>query len=169
MSEKIIGIALRDPKNRGRDKAILNRYQKEDMVAKTIEWIMQGISDKGQLNELIRQNSPETLSYQNAQKVITMATTTLEEISKQTAAEVIPIHVEKYEKIYRYFYDLDIVNGQNKAMKAKEKLIGLLKDKNTVRINKETNVVINRQVEYDYSKINPEQMKRLQFLTDKAR
>jgi hypothetical protein len=153
---------------RGKDKAKLNKLQKEELITTIIEWILNGVP-KWKVKENILLHAPVELNDNDATELIRFAIARMEEISKQDAQVVINTHIELYEEIYKYFIKVGFVQGANKALKAKEKLSGLIKDKKEWVINQKKKTIVNKVVEYDTSRLNPEQKKLLEELYNKAK
>lgn len=82
--------------------------------------------------------------------------------------KIIPQHVEIYEQIYAECEKLRYVPGKLKAMRSKERLLGLLKETNYVEIHNELNIEIEREPEYDLSKLNPVEQGRFEALMKKV-
>lgn len=161
------GIATDETVRGNRGTAKLNKLQKEELITKIIEWVLGGVAEKQLKNNVITE-APATINDNDATELIRFALARLSEITKQEAQVVVSNHVEKYEQIYTYFEGIHHAQGMAKAMKAKEKLIGLFKGKNNLVINSKKKTVINRIVEYDLNKLNPEERKKITELANKA-
>jgi hypothetical protein len=166
-----------NPALRGRDKAKLNRYQKEELVTKIIGWICDGFTDKDEeegtvdkikLKRLVIRNAPVELTDNDATELIRFAFERLGEITMQDAPVVISVHIENYERIYEYFKRIGHTQGVNKALKAKEALLGVL-GKKSVTINQKKKTVINRVVEYDWSRLTPSEQLEMEEIINKAK
>lgn len=79
-----------------------------------------------------------------------------------SAEEVINLHVIWYERLYKLFKILDHVPGQLAAMRQKEKILGLLKEDNVIKIENEVNVKVGSEPEYDMNKLTPEERERME-------
>lgn len=156
-----------NPELRGRDKAKLNTYEKQELVTKIIGWIADDRLNKAKVKELIISNCPVQLSDDDATQLIRYAILRMEEIGKQEAAVVVANHMEIYEQIYDYFHSIGKIDGMNKAMRQKEKLAGIFKDKKLV-INHKKNTVIERTVEYDMSRLTPDEEKLFKELINEC-
>lgn len=78
--------------------------------------------------------------------------------------KIIPLHIEIYERIYKEMDDLYYVPGKLKAMRQKEKIVGLHKETNKVDIYNEINVEVETDPVYDISKLDIEEQKKLNAL-----
>lgn len=155
------------PELRGRANTKLNRWQKEDLTTKTIEWILEGRS-RAEVKEFIYTMSPVKLETQHADRIINYALLRISEITKQEVPTVLAIHVEWYEQIYKYFESIDNASGMNKALRGKEKL--LIKTKtSSLTINAKKTTIIERKVEYDMDKLNQQEKNRMTELINKGK
>jgi hypothetical protein len=156
------------PELRGTDKAALNRLQKEQMVGKIFSWIIDdNKTNKGELVVLIKSHAPKKLGDTQCLNLINYAVARMEEIGRQEAQVVIALHVEWYEYIYKYFDEIGHAQGANKAMKAKEELLGIIKNK--VTVNQKVKTTIIKEVRYNTGKLNDKEKKRLVELLNKAK
>lgn len=78
------------------------------------------------------------------------------------AEDVIRLHVKWYEDLWRKFDILEYVPGKNAASRQKEKVLGLLKEDNVLKIENDIKVRVGKGVEYDTSKLTLEEKKRLE-------
>lgn len=90
-------------------------------------------------------------------------------ITAQQADLIIPSHIMIYEQIYKYFESVNYTPGKMKALKLKEKLLGLHKVDNTIEINNKRTTIIERDAVYDVSKLEPKEQNRLDYLLNKAK
>lgn len=90
-------------------------------------------------------------------------------IVSQQAEHIIPTHLDIYEEVFRYFDGVDFIPGKLKAMRFKEKLMGLHKEDRTVEINNKQTTIIEKQVSYDTNKLNQKEQSRLNELLKKAK
>ena len=79
------------------------------------------------------------------------------------------VHLGHYEKIYAYFKSIGYVQGMNKAMKAKERLLGKNKAKQNITVNRKTSITATQEPRYDISRLTPEQRARFEYLMNKAK
>ncbi len=142
----------------------LSSEQKQNLLNDVVGWIVSGKA-KGEVQSLIKANSPIKLNKQDVDELIEKAKSVIEEITKEGPGEVIKKHVAIYEHIYAYFESINHVQGMNKALKAKERLVGVSKG-NRVTINQTT--IIEKVVSYDTSRLNETEKKRLEYLINKA-
>jgi len=90
-------------------------------------------------------------------------------ITAQQADLIIPSHIMIYEELYKYFSDMGHTPGKMKALKLKEKLLGLHKVDNTIEINNKRTTIIERDVVYEISKLDVREQSRLDYLLSKAK
>lgn len=143
-------------------------FQTKEHRARIVEAIMKGYAT-GELIELVKLYSPVQLPNKDILKQIDSAKAHLEEITELDTQKIISIHLGWYEEMYRYFEEIKHVEGMNKVMKAKERLLGLHKRENKVVINNKNTVNVTRKVEYDFSRLSEPQKIRLQELMDKMK
>lgn len=90
-------------------------------------------------------------------------------ITAQQADLIIPSHIMIYEQIYKYFESVGYTPGKMKAMKLKEKLLGLHKVDHTIEVNNKRTTIIERDAVYDVSKLESKEQDRLDYLLNKAK
>lgn len=136
--------------------------QKEvnDVVVDCCIWIVDGYS-RAQIIAKIRERNEKTTELA-AGKYYYKALKYIEQKSANDAEEVINTHVAWYEQLYRKFHSLDFVPGKNAAMRQKEKILGLLKDDNVIKIENEVNITVGDGAEYDLNKLTEDEKKRLE-------
>lgn len=78
--------------------------------------------------------------------------------------KIIPQHIELYEEIYKEFDEKNYVPGKLKALRQKERLIGLHKETGYVEVHNEVNIEVNEEPAYDVAKLNTKEQKRLSEL-----
>lgn len=93
----------------------------------------------------------------------------LASITQQDAEYIIPMHLTMYEEIYQYFNDINFVPGKMKAMRFKEKLMGLHKEDRTVEINNKETTIIEKEVIYETKKLTQQEQSRLTQLLEKTK
>lgn len=158
-----------NPELRGKQNAKLNRYQKEDTLTRIGEWYMGG-KDKGEIHKMLMANPPvKDISSTIAYNLIRAAIQRVHDIINQDAPMVVATHIEHYEHLYKYFESINHASGMNKVLKAKETLIGLWNEKREVEVVERKVLVIEKQVEYDMSRLNEQETKRMTELLNKAR
>ena len=81
---------------------------------------------------------------------------------------MIDLHLQLYEEAWQYFNENDNQFGKNKAMLAKEKLLGVHRENNNVEINNTINLEIQVEEEYDLTKLNEQEYAALQSLLEKS-
>lgn len=84
------------------------------------------------------------------------------------AATIIPMHLELYEELYKYLDENGHSAGKMKALKYKEKLMGLHRENNVLEINKKKTTIIQKEVSYDVSRLTSDEVKRFNYLLEKA-
>lgn len=161
-------LLVTDPSVRGhRGMSKLNREQRETMATMIIEWILEGHTNH-RINELIVERSPVELLPTNVNTLFNYALAVLQDMSQKDAPKIVAIHVGMYERIYKYFNEIDFTKGMLAAMKGKETLLGLLK-KPKVVVNLNRNITITREVEYDKGKLNEVESARVDELMNKMK
>lgn len=81
---------------------------------------------------------------------------------------LIDLHIQFYEEAWQFFHEHDNQFGKNAAMRAKEKLLGLHKENNTVEINNRTNVELETEEKYDLTKLSTQEQQVLESLIAKS-
>lgn len=97
---------------------------------------------------------------------------TRREIAKTTgqqAQHIVPMHIELYEQIYKFFDEHNQASGKLKAMLYKEKLMGLHKTNNTIEINNKKTTIIEKNFTYDTNKLSNQEKERLSELLNKTK
>jgi hypothetical protein len=79
---------------------------------------------------------------------------------------VIHQHIAYYEKLYEWFNDMKNYTGIRRALQAKERLLGLHSQTNTLTINQE-NIFQTQRVD-DFSQLSKIEQKRLKELIKKC-
>lgn len=98
----------------------------------------------------------------------------VKEIIAETTAmnneNIVAIHVDLYEDIYQRFAQLDFTKGALMTLERKEKLLNLhQEDTNEIVINNQTNIAIEKDNNYDVSKLSQPQQQRLTYLLNKSK
>src|SRR4051812_1596184 len=96
----------------------------QTIINKTINWSLQGNS-RLDLIGLIRTHTGKKLTNIEIDDLIQRSKQVLAESVSTDSNQIINIHVGYYERLYKYFYSISHVDGCNKAMAAKEKLLGM--------------------------------------------
>lgn len=143
----------------------LTNNKKEQLINRIAKMIVDGKS-KSELIKLI--NRQYSIAETELNELINSAFNKIDNVSIQSPSIIIHSHIEIYEKIHSYFVEIGYTSGAKKAMKAKEKLLGVLK-KDKLVINENSTTIINTEIEYDTSKLSPDEKKRMEFLLNKAR
>lgn len=130
-------------------EGLIKGYSTDDLVQKVIE--QYHVQDVDEIRTLIRKG--------------------LNRIKDETLVDIdriIPQHVELYEWLYQQYDGLRSVTGKVKAMRAKEKLIGLHKENNYVDIYNEMNIEIEMEGGgYNLNALSQQEKDRLQVLLQK--
>lgn len=137
-------------------------HEREEVLHRVIELYVLGYSNTeviGYLQPDFPDKKPEDFELVFRQAYNIIRDKTLVDIDK-----IIPQHVELYEKIYQQYEKLNYIPGKLKVMRRKEALVGLHKESNYVEINNEMNVVIEIEEQYDPTKLNTKEQKRLSEL-----
>ena len=140
----------------------LSPVQKEKLINSVIIWIMDGIH-KGKIFEMISSHSPVKVNAVEANQLLAEAILKFGERIHQKDLETINCHVDNCERIHDYFKKVDNALAKNKALKHKERLIGVLKGIKLV-INHTKITTIEPDVQYDLNKLTPEERKELDEL-----
>lgn len=131
-----------------------------------IEALVKGYSNSELLTLLIK-DYPH-LALESIEKIIRSSHNRIKEATLLDLDKIIPVHIELYEKIYKEMDELYSMQGKLRAMRQKEKLVGLLRETNVVEIYNEVNVEIESEMEYDLSKLTNEEKKKLENLWKKV-
>lgn len=140
-------------------------HTKETILQLAVEGLIKGYPASElslELSKAVPDAPKDDIEKAIREAIVVIRDTTLTDIDK-----IIPLHVEIYERIYRECGDLRSPMGKVKAMKAKERLLGLLKETNYVEIHNELNVEIEQEPEYDLNKLTPSEQSRLEELMKK--
>lgn len=132
----------------------------QNIVDRIMYWICDDGKNKAQTKALIKAELPDATDDEIAD-LIQQAFTQLAEIHSQQndPVQIIRQHIEWYEQIYDYFHSINHAAGKNKALQAKERLLGILKEGNRVTLKK-SETVVNRtydDVQYDFNRLTPEE------------
>lgn len=157
---------MRHKTGKGQQPPKLNRYQKEELITKVIRWMCEH-KNRSEIIIDVQTVSPVKINYNDALKVVQAAEAQLAQFADQDAEIVIRTHLELYNQILAYFQFTGNPSGINKAMKQREKLMGLHKAQK-ITINRTKNIVIHKAPEYDMGKLQPHQLERLKELQAKA-
>lgn len=136
------------------------------LISKVADLLLSGYS-KTEIRTLLKFNAPlNILSNVDFDALIEDGKKYLEETVSTDSKQIVTIHIGLYEEIYKYYKSIGHTEGANKAMRAKERLMGMI-GKNKVVINKKTDITIHRKIEYDLTRLTPAQKKRYQELYNK--
>lgn len=135
-----------------RNSAYLNTLQRSELIKLAMEERLRGISTD-EIKATLIATSPVEIPDSYAASLVAASLKLLEDSVNTNIAEAVLIHVGFYEKIYAYFHDIEHVQGQNKAMKQNERVLGLGEQKK-VKIDKKT--VINASLPEVKYKVRPE-------------
>lgn len=137
-------------------------HETEIIIQLAVEGLIKGYSN----SELVLniKNSYEHIEVEVIEGCLRKALALIKDQTLTDIERIIPQHVELYEQIYQEYETLRYVPGKLKAMRAKERLLGLLKETNYVEIYNEVNVSVENEPEYDISKLSSDEQKRLNVL-----
>lgn len=139
-------------------------HDKEKMEQFAVEKFIQGFSHS-ELSQLIREEFGKVTDVQ-VTAALSAATKNIRKNTLLDLDKIIPQHVELYEQIYKELDELYCMQGKLKALRQKEKLLGLLKENSTIDIYNEVNIEIEQETPYDLGKLDSRETKRLQtYLT----
>jgi hypothetical protein len=155
--------------------ASLTEIQTQDLLSQVIYWITDEALNREQVRKLIVTNTPAALTEREINNIINQSVQQLsEEFNNQYSdpIKVINQHVEWYEHIYSYFNSINNATGCTKALQAKEKLLRLLKDKNTITLSKKQIRITEEkrdQVVLDLDRLTPDEQNRFNYLYQKIK
>lgn len=143
-----------------------NTYNQLHLKTMIISWLMQGCS-RTEILKLIKGHSLSKITNVEAEKLLTESKTMLQEnVATETNEETIALHVGWYEEIYNYFHSIQHSEGMRRSLAAKEKLIGLTQPEKII-VNKNTQVSVQQNENYDMQKLTEHERERLEFLIKK--
>jgi len=141
--------------------------QRRRVVSEVLEKILVGESYRDIEKYLSdKYDLPDTYSFNG---LFFSAKNQAAKITAQQADLIIPSHIMIYEQIYKYFEGVGYTAGKMKALKLKEKLLGLHKVDHTIEINNKRTTIIERDAVYDISKLEKNEQSRLDYLLGKAK
>ena len=110
---------------------------------------------------------------QGLSETYTVSRITTAQESIRSAADVdhvlmTDLHLQYYEEAWQFFNEVDNNFGKNKALLAKEKLLGIHRENNNIEINNVVNIEVQVEEQYEISKLNPIEQSRLQLLLEKS-
>ena len=125
------------------------------LVLKIKEWIIGGFS-RTKAYEMIRKYSPDedytnaecSCLYNEAKKIIC-------DTPEIDIGQLISVHIGVYEQIFNYFKSIGKLDSMNKALRNKERLIGLANSGNKIIINQKTTIDLSKNVQYDENRLSP--------------
>lgn len=147
------------------EEKVMLAHDIEQMFDFATEGLIKGYSHVDLMDKIGQQwmNAPvEEIERQIKRAVKAIREETLVDIDK-----IIPLHIEMYEEIYREADDMRSVGIKLRAMKAKEKLVGLHRETNVVEIHNEMNVEHEVEPQYNLTKLSSQEQKRLMELLKK--
>jgi len=145
----------------------MNQEHKEQLITTIVQWIKDGKS-KHDVRIRIMESDPDNIAaYDDAEELIALGIKRLEAEVMQDPIVVVTEHLKTYDLIHAYYQKIKYTAGMNKALKAKERLKGLLK-KSNIMINQSQNITIEKQqVRYDVNRLTPAEQKRFTELREK--
>lgn len=173
--KKICGIFPEPPKEKVKVKRVGYPKKKATQIKKDVDLnmkdqveayvfirssMLQGLS-KLTCFELLKEQHPQ-LSNENCESLHLSAIEYFRTniVDNSDIPHIIKTHVEKYEKIYNYFYDVGNVQGMNRALALKEKLLGFHRKETILEFNQENNININKP-QYVVSVLDDNEKNRL--------
>ncbi|HWI93246.1 MAG TPA: hypothetical protein VNT20_18335 [Flavisolibacter sp.] len=153
----------------------LTKIQTQDLLRQVIYWITDEALNREQVRKLIATNAPAALTESEINNIINQS---LQQLSEEFYSQysdpikVINQHVEWYEHIYSYFNSINNAAGCTKALQAKEKLLRLLKDKNTIILSKKQIRITEEkrdQAVLDLDRLTPDEQNRFNYLYQKIK
>lgn len=139
----------------------------EDYLCDSKRWVLEGLPRSEVLNRIASLNSD--LTEKDIQEIYAKTVIFFEKniVDLVDLPEIVDLHVAEYEKIYNHFVTKDNLYGRRKCMSQKEKLLGFFKDESVVEFNQINNTLIEREEEYDISKLSTEEQKQFIELQNK--
>lgn len=125
----------------------------------SIEALIKGYANT-ELFDILCKDYPHVEPY-DLESLIRSAHIRITEATLVDIDKIIPLHIELYEKIYKELDELYYIPGKLKALRQKEKIVGLHKETNKIEIYNQINVEIESDPTYDISKLNKEEQVRL--------
>jgi hypothetical protein len=147
----------------------VGEFSVENLIDNIIVWLCDEEMKKPQVKALLAQYRP-SITDDESEALIDQAFENLATIHNEqySPQEVIKDHVAKYERIYDFFNSIGHASGTNKAMQAKERLLGLLKENNMLSLTRKETVINMDQPEYDTSQLTPSEQVRFKELLSKC-
>jgi len=144
-----------------------NTDHNSGLIKKIINWSLAG-NGRTDIIDLVRSHSLEHITNAECDHLIKQSKQVLEQTVSKDAQQTVTIHTGWYEQIYKYFHSISHVDGQNKSMAGKERLLGMTGGGSKVVLNRRTQINISRKVvEYDEGKLSLSQKDRLKILSEK--
>lgn len=142
-------------------------HDKERLEQFAIEGLVKGYASS-ELILLCQQEFP-SLEQEDFESALRRAHITIKETTLTDIDKIIPYHIELYERIYKEFNDdLYFLPGKLRALRQKEALTGLHKEQNFVEIHNTLDIEIEKEAEYDLTKLDDKEQKRLGDLMKRA-
>lgn len=141
-------------------------YHNPELVKKIINFSLAGNS-RLDIVALIKQHSLDHLTDLECTRLISKSKEALKQTVSIDLKQVITIHVNWYEDIYKYYNAILHTEGMNKSMQGKERLLGLVGG-NKLTINRRTQINIERnEPQYDESRFTLIEKERVKILLKK--
>lgn len=152
------------PKSYTADAKFPSIEHRRNAIKKYADLIVQGMATKDIVEML---EAEYDFTFEQGIDFITQCKNEIAEMTATDYSQIVAIHTDLYELLYRKFQGLDFVPGQLSAMKQKEKIMGMLEEEdNEIIINNQTNIALQNTV-YDMSKLTTEQQQRFNQLFKK--
>lgn len=152
--------------NIGVTQSLLTDIQKKEYRKRIIDYLLKGYSNT-QIYSILQ---PETgLTDDYIYNIIRSARDHIKLTISTDLDEIINYHVRMYEEVYKYFDENDYSVGKLKALFYKEKLLGYHVDNQTIEVNNEVNVEIQKEEDYDLNRLSETEAKRFAQLMKKVK
>ena len=141
-----------------------------ELIDAVIDWICEYALDRQTVERLIIEQQPSATEDEISELIQQAFQRIAASYADQSPLKVITEHIAIYEEVYRYYRSINHPSGMNKAMEAKERLLRIWHDNNTVTLRSiKTTVVESSAVKYDIAKLTASQQNRMQLLLEKAK
>jgi hypothetical protein len=148
----------------------INNLQRHELIDTIIKWIGDENMSKGEIINRLLENVPSFTRPQALEMIDEAIDKLYEEIDINDPVKIMNKHIAIYQEICAYFEKTGSKSGMNKAQRAKEKLLKILKGKNKVVVSeKKATVTTIANEQYDINKLSPEKQKRLNELLNKCK
>lgn len=140
-------------------------HDQEDIIQICIEGLVKGNSKEELIALITEDYRYKYISLEDVELLIKRSVGVIKEQTLVDIDKIIPLHVELYEKIYQECDKIRFIPGKLKAMRGKEKIVGLHRESNYIEIHNTLNIEVETEAEYDLSKLTPTEQKTLAALS----